>query len=317
MGTKQGPNSTRLRREPGAPRRIAMPDHQTPENLAIADRLREMADLLHAQGANPFRAGAYRRAADAVARLPHDVRELFDTQGVAGLDTIPGVGKGIASAIAELLNTGRWAQLERLRGTTDPVALFQTIPGVGEDLARRMHDALAVDTLEALEAAAHDGQLELVPGIGPRRAAAIRAALAAMLDRVRRPRLPAPAQHEPPVDLLLEIDRNYRAEAARGTLPTIAPKRFNPAGEAWLPILHADRAGWHFTALFSNTQRAHELGMTQDWVVIYFYDDAHHEEGQRTVVTETRGPLVGTRVVRGRERECREGRGPGTEPAIA
>lgn len=284
-----------------------MPDRQIPENLAIADRLREMADLLDAQGANPFRAGAYRRAADALARQPWEVRELFAAQGMAGLDTIPGVGKGIASAIAELLTTGRWAQLERLRGTADPVALFQTIPGVGEDLARRMHDTLGVDTLEALEAAAHDGQLEAVPGIGPRRAAAIRAALAAMLDRVRRPRLPAPAQHEPPVDLLLAIDREYRDAAERGTLPTIAPKRFNPGGEAWLPILHADRAGWHFTALFSNTQRAHELGMTRDWVVIYFYDDEHHVEGQRTVVTETRGPLVGKRVVRGRERECAPG----------
>jgi len=39
--------------------------------------------------------------------------------------------------------------------------------------------------------------------------------------------------------------------------------------------------------------------------VIYFYND-HEEEGQHTVVTETRGPLVGRRVVRGRESECRE-----------
>lgn len=284
-----------------------MPDTPFSDNAAIAERLREMAELLEAQGANPFRAAAYRKAGDAVARLAQDVRALFDAQGTPGLESIPGVGKGIASAIAELLITGRWNQLERLRGTVDPTALFQTIPGVGADLARRIHDALAVDTLEALEAAAHDGRLESVPGIGPRRAAAIRAALTAMLDRVRRrPRLAAPAQNEPPVALLLEIDREYRDRAARGALPTIAPKRFNPEGASWLPILHAEREGWHFTALFSNTQRAHELGMTRDWVVIYFYDDEHHVEGQRTVVTETRGPLVGQRVVRGRERECRE-----------
>lgn len=284
-----------------------MADTQASDNLTIADRLREMADLLDAQRANPFRAAAYRRAGDAVARLPQDVRELFETQGLEGLDTIPGVGKGIASAIAELLTTGRWAQLERLRGTADPVALFQTIPGVGEDLARRLHDTLGVESLEALEAAAYDGQLALVPGIGPRRAAAIRASLASMLDRVRRPRLQVPAQHEPPVELLLDVDRAYREQAERGTLPTIAPKRFNPEGKSWLPILHTDRDGWHFTALYSNTQRAHDLGMTRDWVVIYFYDDEHHVEGQRTVVTETRGARVGKRVVRGRERECRAG----------
>ena len=283
------------------------PDIPSSTNPFIAERLREMADLLEAQGANPFRAGAYRKAGDAVARLPQDVRALFDAQGVAGLETIPGVGKGIASAMAEMLISGRWAQLERLRGTVDPVALFQTIPGVGADLARRIHDTLAVDTLEALEAAAHDGRLESVPGIGPRRAAAIRASLTAMLDRLRRrPRIATPAQNEPPVELLLEMDREYREQAAAGKLPTIAPKRFNPEGKSWLPILHADRQGWHFTALFSNTQRAHELHMTKDWVVIYFYDGEHHVEGQRTVVTETRGPLVGQRVVRGRERERRE-----------
>jgi putative hydrolase len=85
----------------------------------------------------------------------------------------------------------------------------------------------------------------------------------------------------------------------------IAPRRFNPSNEAWLPILHTERDGWHFTALFSNTGRAHDLGRTRDWVVIYFYND-QHEEGQHTVVTETRGSLIGMRVVRGREAECRK-----------
>ncbi len=51
--------------------------------------------------------------------------------------------------------------------------------------------------------------------------------------------------------------------------------------------------------LFSNTARAHELGTTRDWVVIYFDDGA--SEGQRTVVTERRGPQAGRRVVRGRQ----------------
>jgi hypothetical protein len=61
---------------------------------------------------------------------------------------------------------------------------------------------------------------------------------------------------------------------------------------------------WHFTALFSNTATAHQLGRTRDWVVIHFYDDDHAER-QRTVVTEVRGALRGRRVVRGREPECR------------
>ena len=123
------------------------------DNQVIAERLREMAELLDAQGANPFRVGAYRKAGDVIAGLHEDVRELFEEQGTTGLEAIPGVGKGIASAIVEMLTTGRWIQLQRLRGTVDPCTLFQTIPGVGKDLAEKIHDLLAVDTLEALEAA--------------------------------------------------------------------------------------------------------------------------------------------------------------------
>jgi hypothetical protein len=107
------------------------------------------------------------------------------------------------------------------------------------------------------------------------------------------------------VALLLEIDQGYRSAAGAGRLPTIAPRRFNPHGESWLPVQHLTRDGWHFTALYSNTARAHELGRTRDWVVIFCYDHAHVEQ-QCTVVTEHAGDLAGRRVVRGRESECRE-----------
>jgi DNA polymerase (family 10) len=277
------------------------------ENQQIADKLRELAALLEAQGANPFRAGAYRKAADTIARLTRPVRETFDAEGVAGLDALPHIGKGIATAIAEILITGRWNQLERLRGTLDPVELYRSVPGIGPQFAQRVHEELHVDTLQALEAAAHDGRLESVAGVGARRAAAWRAALGTMLDRVRprdRSASPAPAS-QPSVATLLAVDREYRQKAEAGSLPAIAPRRFNPDGKAWLAVLHTRGGDWHFTALYSNTAAAHKFKRTHDWVVVYFYDDKH-VEGQHTVVTETRGPLTGRRVVRGREAECRE-----------
>jgi DNA polymerase (family 10) len=275
------------------------------DNEQIAAWLRQAAEMLHAQGANPFRVGAYRKAADTVLQHGGSLRELFAAKGLPGLDALPGVGPGIASAIAEMLQTGRWVQLERLRGSLDPALLFRTVPGVGPELARRIHDALGVETLEALEAAAHDGRLASVPGVGARRTATIRAGLAEILDRSRLRRPPPPGSgSEPPVAMLLDVDREYREGARAGRLTTIAPKRFNPEQEAWLPILHAVRGPWHFTALFSNTAKAHELQRTHDWVVLYFYDD-HRAESQRTVVTEQHGPLAGRRVVRGREDECR------------
>lgn len=271
------------------------------ENQAVAEWLRQGADLLEQQGANPFRVGAYRRGADRVAGLDRPVRELLATEGTEGLVELPDIGSGIAAAIAEILASGRWSLLDRLRGQATPEQLFRTLPGIGPELARRIHDELHVDSFEALEVAAHDGSLETVPGIGRRRAAAVRAALESRLSR-RIQRGPAVAER-PEVELLLSVDREYRRRAEAGELTRIAPRRFNVAGRAWLPVLHAERGPWHFTALYSNTARAHDLRRTRDWVVLYFYDHDHRER-QATVVTERRGPLAGRRVVRGREAEC-------------
>jgi putative hydrolase len=273
-------------------------------NQAVADRLREAADLLETQGANPFRVGAYRRAAETISRHRRDLGEILEEEGPDGFDDLPGIGPGIAAAIAEILRTGHWGRLDRMRGSVDPVGVFSAIPGIGPAFATRIHDQLHVDSLEALEVAAHDGRLEQVPGMGPRRAAAVRGALAGMLGRVRGRRHEAVGEG-PDVATILAVDREYREQSLAGTLPKIAPRRFNPGGEAWLPVLHTQRGEWHFTLLFSNTARAHELGRTDDWVVVYFYD-GDDREGQVTVVTETSGPLAGRRVVRGREQECRE-----------
>jgi len=269
-------------------------------NLKAAEILRECAATLRQQKANPFRVNAYIRAAQTLESLPADARDILRDEGSEGLIALPAIGRGLAAAIAEIARTGRLAQRDRLRGAIEPEALLQTVPGIGPTLARTIHDELHLDTLEALEVAAHDGRLAALSGIGVRRSAAIRAGVAALLGpgATRRPM----HNGSPPVSLLLDVDREYRQRSAAGELPKIAPKRFNPEKIAWLPILHTERNKWHFTALFSNTARAHELGRTDDWVVIYYYDD-HNQEGQNTIVTETKGPLKGQRVVRGREAE--------------
>jgi hypothetical protein len=275
------------------------------ENRQVAERLLEASHLLQAQGASAYRIAAYRHAADAVARHPRALRAIYEREGVRGLDAIPRVGLGIASAIAEMLATGRWAQLDRLRGTADPERLLQTVPGLGPGFARRIHGELHVDSLEGLEAAAHDGRLERLPGVGMRRASAWRAWLGDTLGRVGS--VPAmrrePGAEEPSVRDLLDVDREYREKAAAGTLRLIAPKRFNPEHAAWLPVLHTHRGPWHFTALYSNTALAHKLGRVHDWVVVYFHD-GDEVERSRTIVTETRGRAAGQRVVRGREAQC-------------
>lgn len=280
---------------------LSSPSVDLAENALLAASLREYADLLEQQEAERFRVAAYRRAGEVVAGLDRPLGEILRGQGREGLITLPGIGRSIASALAEMVTSGRWSQLERLRGTLEPEKLFLTVPGIGPELAQRLHEQLHIETLEALEAAAYDGRLEAIEGFGPRRAQMVRAALS---ERLGRPRLRQEQLERPPVALLLEVDREYREKAQAGRLRRIAPRRFNPSGEAWLPILHARRGRWDFTACYSNTRLAHELGRTGDWVVLYYSTDSS-PEGQCTLVTETRGPLAGSRVVRGREEECR------------
>jgi putative hydrolase len=271
-------------------------------NRFIAERLREAAGLLEQQGANRFRVIAYRRAAATVESLPEEVRSLIQTEGLQGLTSLPGIGRFLAMAIEEMVRTGNWSQLERLRGASDPESMLSRVPGIGSALAHRISERLQVDSLEALEVAAHDGRLGSIPGFGPRRVAMVRSALGEMLSRGRR-RAPG-KQPEPTIAVLLDVDREYRAKAHEQKLHLIAPRRFNPTNVAWLPILHTEREDWQFTAVFSNSALAHELGRVHDWVVVYFHTDSR-SEGQRTVVTETQGALKGKRVVRGREEECR------------
>jgi hypothetical protein len=269
-------------------------------NTEIAARLDEVAAVLADQGANPYRVAAYRRAAATVRGWPRAVAEIAAQRGVPGLAELPDIGESIARAIYQLATTGQLPMLERLRGETDPIKLFASVLGIGRKTAERLHDELGLHTLEELELAAHDGRLERL-GIGRKRLIGIREALAGRLGRVGR-REAVTGAPLPDVAEILDVDREYRAATASGSLPKIAPRRFNPSHEAWLPVLHTRRGDRHYTALFSNTARAHEFGRTRDWVILYF--DGRGGERQCTVITSARRSLRGRRIVRGREREC-------------
>ena len=274
-------------------------------NEEIANKLREIADLLENQDANFFRINAYRRAANTIESLNDSIEKIVKNEGTAGLTSLHGIGEGIARSIYEYVVTGRMTRLETLLGENDPISLFKQIPGVGPKLAEEIYEQLHINTLESLEIAAHNGRLEKLPKIGKKRSESILAWLTTVLGKRRFKPLFTKSLFEPSVSILLEIDERYRKAVELNKLPKIAPKRFNPNSEAWLPILHTTRGEWHYTVMFSNSYRAHKLGLSYDWVVIYYYDK-HHHEGQNTIVTETRGYLIGKRVVRGREHECQE-----------
>ena len=276
-----------------------------PTNEQLAATLEEVADLLEMQGANPFRVRAYRGAAQTIRKLNRPVDRIVQGEGITGLVRLPGIGQSLARAIEKRARTGHLPLLERLRGEDDVERIFATVANIGPGLAHRIHEHLGIESLAELEAAANDGRLGHVPGMGRKRICAVRESLAGRFQR-RRVQAEVPrgpdVNRQVGVEELLDVDDEYLCLAEQQKFPRIAPRRFNPTGEAWLPVLHTQRSDRHYTAIFSNTARAHEMGTTHDWVVIYRDDDRN--DGRWTVITANYGKLRGRRIIRGREDEC-------------
>ena len=273
-------------------------------NDEIASIFEQVADLLEIKEENYYRIRAYREAAQTIRSLDRSTIEILQRDSRSGLEKLPHIGQHLSLSVEELLQTGELSLLKQLLAEVCPKDVFKLIPGIGDVLAHRVQQELGIETLEELEFAAHTGKLDTIPGFGSGRTQLVRDALETILNRSSRQRIRVnrwraiqAAYTMPPVSLILDIDAEYRRLAATEQLPTIAPRRFNPTGKRWLPVMHIERGGWWFSALYSNTARAHELGKTHDWVVIYYEHRGH--QGQCTVVTETRGERRGQRVVRG------------------
>ena len=215
---RAGGNCYRLGVDAGSGRSVGSRcavSHGVSENQPIAEQLREFAGLLQAQGANPFRVSAYRKAADAVQRCEQPVREMFERDGRDGTATPVRCGTRYRGCHR------RDADHRSLESAAAPAGQRRAGNAAAKRAGHRartcagvIHETLHVDTLEALEIAANDGRLESVPGVGPRRAQMIRAALAAMLGRRSAVVLRRDATAEgPPVATLLAVDREYRERA--------------------------------------------------------------------------------------------------------
>ncbi len=283
--------------------RRPLSESMTISNAQIAALLEEIARLRQLRGDSPFRVAAYRNAAVTVRGAKRSLAEIVQREGPAGLRRLRGVGPSLSRRIAEIVRLGRSRLLDRLHHQ-EPAKLLATLPNVGPRLADRISESLGTDSLEELLRAAQDGRLRRVAGLGRKRVEAIRESLASRLGVPRSARSTTTLVDKPPVALLLEIDCQYRRQAVRGTLLRVAPRRFNPSGAAWLPILRIGRDGCRYRAHYTNTARSHELGRVYDWIAIFREDKEAF--GQWTVVTAAHGPLAGKRVVRGRERECQE-----------
>jgi DNA polymerase (family 10) len=149
-------------------------------NADVAAALTEVAELLELKNESGFRIRAYENAAKALGNQTEDVRALV-TSG--GLVKIKGIGSGIARTIEELLSTGHIVYLDQLRSEfPEGVRRLMNVPGVGPSLARRVYVELGVSNLDELRAAAEDGRLASLPGLGEKSAQNVLRAM----DRVNK-----------------------------------------------------------------------------------------------------------------------------------
>jgi hypothetical protein len=204
-------------------------------------------------------------------------RESSSTADASGVDTT--LNRDIAS---------------RLRLTADHLQAHDATPyrAASFRFAADMVDAQPRSLHAIYEEHGRNG-LGALPGVGP--------GIAAIIDDILRTKATvakAGKRHarasQPPVQMLLDVDRQYRAQM-RASKPTAA-------GAARESIEQRD--GWHLRVFYSNSPRAQELGRTRDWVIVVAAR-ADDRPCQQTIVTETRGKLAGRRVVRGRESACR------------
>ena len=100
-----------------------------PVNDAIAGKLREMAEVLEQQQADVFRIAAYRRATDTLEMLRQPVEQIVRIEGLPGLVELPGIGRGIGSAIVEMVTAGRWSYSSGCKGSSNLSSCSKPYPG--------------------------------------------------------------------------------------------------------------------------------------------------------------------------------------------
>jgi DNA polymerase (family 10) len=147
-------------------------------NEAIARRFYRLAALMDIRGDDPFRLRSYRNAAEAIETWPTPMKDIARDEGIAGLQSIPGVGKAIAGKIIELLERGTFNAWERLTAETPESVLdLLEIPGIGPKTAATLHQKFKVSSRADLKKFVAGGGLEMVDGIGPKTAERIKESL--------------------------------------------------------------------------------------------------------------------------------------------
>jgi DNA polymerase (family X) len=140
------------------------------DNRQVAQVLAEIADLLEIKGENAFKVRAYRTAAETIAPWPQAVARLDDQ----GLRAIPGIGKDLAARVKELATTGTSLYHQELVAQFPPTILdLLRLQGVGPKTVALLYATLNIRSVDELAAAARDGRLRSLKGMGAKKEAQI------------------------------------------------------------------------------------------------------------------------------------------------
>ena len=142
-----------------ASQRLAM------DNATIARLLDETAALLEIDSADPFRIRSYRRAAESVEQQTQPLAAMIDEP--KQLQSIGGIGKGMAANIVDLVRTGSMPLRDELLTKYRPSMLeLLRLPSMGPKTVALLWSALQVSNIDELEAAGKAGHLNTLPRFG-------------------------------------------------------------------------------------------------------------------------------------------------------
>lgn len=138
------------------------------DNISIARILDETAALLEIDAADPFRIRSYRRAAEAIEQQTTQIALLAAPEAdPKALLAIPGIGKGMAASIRDIVATGSMPLRDELLTKYRPTMLeLLRLPGMGPKTVAFLYSALQIADLDELESAAKRGALLELPRMG-------------------------------------------------------------------------------------------------------------------------------------------------------
>jgi DNA polymerase (family 10) len=155
-----------------------------PSNAELAEEFELLADMLELDGADAFRLTAYRRAATRIRESAVPVAQLAQEGSATKLS---GIGTTIQNKILEYSETGDLSAVAKLREKL-PAGLVEVmhVPGLGPKTARKLHSELGIESASDLRAAAKQGRLAELPGLGSKTEEKILKALAKPKAKVER-----------------------------------------------------------------------------------------------------------------------------------